>query len=194
MAIAEPKLLYYEDYLKEGETNWRYDIIDGVRVDMASPTAYHQRIVQRLTRFLEDFEEAGDALTFAAPCDVQITLFPLRTRQPDVMFVSNERLGNRPLDAPPPLDAVPELVIEVISDSDRQRVLNAKLADFYTIGVDECWIVRPEDRTVTVLRAGINDWEQAAVYGENETAQSVILPRLSAAVAEIFNVRGRTLP
>ena len=192
MAIAEPKLLSYEDYLKEGETNWRYDIIDGVRVDMASPTAFHQRIVQRLTRSLEDFEEAGDGLTFAAPCDVQITLFPLRTRQPDVMFVSNERLGDRPLDAPPPLDSVPELVIEVVSDSDRQRVLNAKLADFYAIGVDECWIVRPEDRTVTVLRAGMNEWEQAAVYGETATVASLVLPGLSASVADIFNVRGRS--
>jgi len=191
MAIAEPKFLSYEDYLKEGETNWRYDIIDGVRVDMASPTAYHQRIVQRITRCLEDFEEAGNGLTLAAPCDVQITLFPLRTRQPDVMFVSNERLGDRPLNAPPPLDAVPELIVEVISDSDRQRVLNAKLADFYAIGVDECWIVRPEDRTVTVLHAGINDWEQAAIYSESETVISLVLPGLSAPVADIFNVRGR---
>ena len=49
MAIAEPKFISYEDYLSEGETNWRYDIIDGVRVGMASPTAYHQRIVPRFT-------------------------------------------------------------------------------------------------------------------------------------------------
>ena len=191
MAIAEPKLLSYEDYLKEGETNWRYDIIDGVRVDMASPTAHHQRIAQKITRLLEDYEEAGDGLTFAAPCDVQITLFPLRTRQPDVMFVTNERLGNRPLDAPPPLDAVPELVVEVISDSDRQRVLDAKLADFYAIGVDECWVVRPEDRTVTVLRAGMSDWEQEAVCSEGEQVASPALNGLSVSVADIFNVRGR---
>ena len=130
MAIAEPKFMSYEDYLTEGETNWRYDIIDGVRVDMASPTAYHQRIVQQVTRSLEDYEAIGQGLTFAAPCDVQITLFPLRTRQPDVMFVSNERRGDRPLNAPPPLDAVPELVVEVISDSDRQRVLLGAGRDF----------------------------------------------------------------
>ena len=194
MAIAEPKLLSYEDYLKEGETNWRYDIIDGVRVDMASPTAYHQRIAQKITRLLEDYEAAGQGLTFTAPCDVQISLYPLRTRQPDVMFVSDGRLGDRPLSAPPPMDAVPELVVEVISDSDRQRVLTAKLADFYAIGVDECWIVRPEDRTVAVLRAGMNDWEQAAIYGEAETVASLVLSGLSVAVADIFNVRGRNLP
>ena len=189
MAIAEPKLLSYEDYLKEGETNWHYDIIDGVRFDMASPTAYHQRIAQKITRFLEDYEATGAGLTFAAPCDVQITLFPLRTRQPDVMFVSNERLGDRPLSAPPPLDAVPELVVEVISDSDREHVLSAKIADFYAIGVDECWIVRPEDKTVEVLLAAQNGWQQAAIYGESETAVSLALPGLAISVADIFRVR-----
>ncbi len=189
MAIAEPKFMSYEDYLKEGETNWRYDIIDGVRVDMASPTAYHQRIAQKITRLLEDYEAAGRGLTFAAPCDVQITLFPLRTRQPDVMFVSNGRLGDRPLSAPPPLDAVPELVVEVISDSDRERVLNAKIADFYAIGVDECWLVRPEDKTVAVLQASEDGWEQKALYGETETVTSLILPNLTVAVADIFRVR-----
>ena len=191
MAIAEPKVLFYEDYLKEGETNWRYDIIDGVRVDRTSPTAYHQRIVQRITRFLEDFEVAGDGLTFAAPCDVQITLFPLRTRQPDVMFVSSERLGDRPLDAPPPLDAVPELIVEVVSDSDRERVLNAKLTDFYAIGVDECWIVRPDDKTVAVFQSTLNGWEQRAIYTEGETVESLILPGLRMPVTEAFYVRGR---
>ncbi len=190
MAIAEPKLrLSYEDYLKEEETNWRYDIIDGVRVDMASPTLFHQRIAQRITRFLEDYEEVGHGLTFAAPCDVQITLFPLRTRQPDVMFVSIERLGNRALNAPPPLAAIPELVIEVISDSDRQRVLNAKIMDFHAIGVDEYWIVRAEERTVTVLRSTDLGWEQASVYGNDDVATSIVLPGLAVAVKDIFTVR-----
>jgi Uma2 family endonuclease len=189
VVIIEPKFISYEDYLKEGETNWRYDIIDGVRVDMASPTAYHQRIVQRVTRFLEDYEAVGQGLTFAAPCDVQITLFPLRTRQPDVMFISNQRLGERPLDAPPPLDVTPELIVEVISDSDRQRVLNAKLADFQAIGVDECWIVRPEDRTVAVLRSRENGWEQEAIYREGEVIISTILPGLAVSVADIFTIR-----
>ena len=62
MTIAEPKFISYEDPLSEGKTSWRYDISDGVRVDMASPTAYHQRIVQRVTRFLSDH-----SLRFADP-------------------------------------------------------------------------------------------------------------------------------
>lgn len=190
MAVAALKTLSYEDYLKEEETNWRYDIIDGVRINMPSPNARHQRIAQKVTRLLEDYEAgSGRGLTLAAPCDVQITLFPLRTRQPDVMFISHERWGSRPLDAPPPIDAVPELVVEVVSDSDRQRVLNAKIADFCTIGVNECWIVRPEERTITLMRLTPEGTETIATLGAGENIVSLALPDLALAVTDIFNIR-----
>ena len=192
MAVAALAGMSYEDYLHEGETNWRYDIIDGVRVNMPSPNALHQRIAQKITRLLEDYETtSGLGFTFAAPSDVRITLFPLRTRQPDVMFVSYERWGERPLDAPPPIDAAPELVVEVISDSDRERMLAAKIADFISIGVDECWTVRPEDQTVTVLRLTSDGPEVVATYRDGETVSSKVLPGLMIGVRDIFNVYGR---
>ncbi len=189
MAVIAREVMSYEAYLKEGETNWRYDIIDGVRVDMPSPNARHQRIAQKITRLLEDYEVRGLGLTLAAPCDVQITLFPLRTRQPDVLFITLERWGNRPLDAPPPIDAVPELVVEVVSDSDRQRVLNAKIADFCTIGVNECWIVRPEERNVTLVCLTPEGTETFATFGEDEEITSLALPDLTLAISDIFNIR-----
>ena len=192
MAVAAPAGMSYEDYLAEGETNWRYDIIDGVRVNMPSPTPYHQKVAQRITRLLEDYEvETGSGVTLAAPCDVRISLFPLRTRQPDVMFVSFERLRGQPLTAPPPLEAAPELVIEVIPDSDRQRVLAAKIADFISIGVDECWTVRPDDRTVTVLRLTSDGPEEVATYSDGETVLSETLPGLALRVDDVFNFYGR---
>lgn len=193
MAVAAPAGMSYEDYLREGETNWRYDIIDGVRVNMPSPTPYHQKLAQRITHLLEDYEAVtGRGVTLAAPCDVRISLFPLRTRQPDVMFVSFARLGGQPLTAPPPLESAPELVVEVISDSDRQRVLAAKIADFISIGVDECWTVQPDDRTVTVFRLAADGPEEVATYREGETVVSETLPDLALNVRDIFNAYGRT--
>jgi Uma2 family endonuclease len=62
MAVIAPKILAYEEYLKEGEANWRYDILDGVRVDMPSPNPRHQRIAQKITRLLEDYEPPHDVV------------------------------------------------------------------------------------------------------------------------------------
>lgn len=187
MAVAAPKLLTYGEYLREGETNWRYDIIDGVRVNMPSPNPRHQRIAQKITRLLGDYEAVSQrGFTLAAPCDVQITQEPLRTRQPDVFFVSHERMRGLSLDDPPPLAAVPELVVEVISDSDTRRVFGGKITDFCAIGVNECWVVRPESRTVEVLRLTHDGPETVATYGEGETVVSLTMPGLQVAVADVF--------
>lgn len=189
MAVAAPKLLTYGDYLREGETNWRYDIIDGVRVNMPSPNPRHQRIAQKITRLLEDYETKSQrGFTLAAPCDVQITQVPLRTRQPDVFFVSHEHMRGLSLDDPPPLAAVPELVVEVISDSDTRRVFGGKIADFCALGVNECWVVRPEIRAVEVLRLTQDGPETVATYSDDESVVSEVLPGLQVAVADIFSV------
>ena len=76
----------------------------------------------------------------------------LQTRQPDALFISHARLaegGGIPEIGP--LEIAPELVVEIISTSETQRRLNDKLTDYVAIGIDECWVVRPEERTVEVL-------------------------------------------
>jgi Uma2 family endonuclease len=113
----------------------RYDILDGWKVyrrygqnQLTNPTIRHQRVQSRIARALEQYEAAsGCGLTIAAPCDVLIRALPTtRTRQPDVLFISRERLGERDLEDPAPLSPAPELVVEIVSPSDRPAVLAAK--------------------------------------------------------------------
>lgn len=120
-AVAAPPLTY-EAYLAEGEVFRRYDILDGVR-HMTNPTRRHQRILIHLTRLLGTYEGVnGLGEVLVAPCDLLITRVPLRTRQPDVLFISHERLAQ----CPPPTDAAPlevgpELVVEILSPSETAR-------------------------------------------------------------------------
>jgi hypothetical protein len=59
MAVARqdllPSVLTYAEYLAEGETLERYDIVDGVR-EVTNPTRKHQRLLLRIARLLQDFE------------------------------------------------------------------------------------------------------------------------------------------
>ena len=80
--IALP--LTYEAYLAEGEINRRYDIVNGRRLFMPSPTRGHQRILKNLARAFDRFERAsGHIQMYFAPMDVLIRASPLQTRQPD---------------------------------------------------------------------------------------------------------------
>ena len=182
-----PTLLTYEAYLAEGEVNRRYDILEGVRY-MTNPTRYHQFRLRKIARAFEDYEEtSGQGQCVVAPCDVLIRRRPLRTRQPDVLFISNERLAQNPPDNDPtPLSPAPELVVEILLPSDTPSVLTEKLTDYASVDVLECWVISPTLRTVEVLQRAGKTWASIATYRMGETAQSLLFPDLKVQVAAIF--------
>ena len=154
---------------------------------MAGATWDHQTIAINLAELLRGYaRSSGIGKVNIAPFDVLIRRFPkMQVRQPDVLFISVARLaqvGGRP--AKGPLEAAPELVVEIISDSETQRILGDKIADYIEIGVSECWVVRPDAQTVEVLTLAPGGAQSLAVYGQGEVVQSVVFAGLSAAVAD----------
>ncbi len=192
MAIASssaPKtLLTYEEYMAEDELCQRYDIIDGERIFMTNPTRRHQKIQLRIANvFLRFEEQAGRGEVITAPCDILITRSPLRTRQPDVIFISNERLALNPgLDDPAPMEHAPELVVEIVSPSESNRALDSKIVDYYTVGVRECWVAYPGSRTVEVLRLHDTGFDVVFTFAMGETVRSLSFPGLTVSVDAIF--------
>jgi len=186
MAIATDRLTY-EQYMAEPEIRRRYDILDGVRVFMTNPTIQHQIILGNLYVGFRAWRQAGGTgRELQAPCDVLIRRSPLRTRQPDVLVISDERLGNRSLTDPAPLDPAPEVVVEILSPSDTRSVLNEKLADYARVDVKECWVVYPVSQTVEVLLFTPAGAEAGPTYRKGEIVQSITFPTLTLAVADIF--------
>jgi len=181
--------LTYEAYMAEPETEGRYDIVQGVRIFMAGGTWRYQRAAKRVEQAFDRFEEgAGIGLNVTAPFDVLIRRFPrLQTRQPDVLFVSHLRLAQGGgIPEVGPLEVAPELVVEIVSNSETQRILNDKIADYVDVGVDECWVVRPDDRTVEVLTLTADGARSVRVYGDGEAIVSVVFPTLSVPVADVL--------
>ena len=86
---------------------------------------------------------------------------PDRIRAADVAFVSKQRL---PVVPSRYLDVAPELIIEILSPGDRWQDVRQKLEDYFSIGVDQVWIVEPDNQTVlaytsptTLEKFGLND-------------------------------------
>jgi len=93
---------------------------------------------------------------------------------------------NPPNTDPAPISPAPELVVEILSPSDTKKVLAAKIADYQSVGVLECWVVSLRARTVEVLSLTAEEVESVRVYDEMETVQSVQFPDLQVAVADIL--------
>lgn len=203
MAIAEPRTdipgitrpMTYEEYVASPEEMARYDILDGWKVYrlygdklMPSPTRRHQTIALNLAEAFRAYQRReGNGETFIAPCDVQITYQPLRSRQPDLLFISSSRLEqNEPADEYAPLSPAPELVVEIVSPSDTPPVLSAKITDYQAADVHEVWLVRPEEQSVEVLRLP-QSLSEAQKYEPGQAAVSAVFPGLSITLNDIFS-------
>ena len=201
MAVAEPKAdvpgitrpMTYEEYISGPEEMARYDILDGWKVYrlygdnlVPSPTRRHQRILGRLLRRLQDYEaQTGRGEAIAAPCDVEITYQPLKCRQPDLLFISRERLEqNAPSDEYDPLAPAPELIVEIVSAADTALVLTAKISDYQSVQVQEVWLVRPDAQTVEVLT--LADGGGSRVFTTGMTATSAVFDGLTTDIDAIF--------
>ena len=181
------RTLTYEQYLAEGAVEGRYDIINGVRVWMSNPTVRHQDVLFNLAAALKAFSrDADQGRMVVAACDVLISTVPLKTRQPDVLFISHGRFGSRDLQDPSALSPAPELVIEVLSASDTRCVLAEKLRDYRAAGVRECWVVSLDLSTVEVVRLRQETEQTVGVYRPDETVQSEAFPDLRLPVTDIF--------
>ena len=186
MTEAPAATLTYEAYMVEPEVEGRYDIVKGVRVFQPELSWDRQRIIS-LSSGLIDYERATGGYVVPSAFDLLIRRSPLQIRQPDLLFISGARLAEG--GGPPeigPLEIGPELVVEIVWGRETQHVLEGKLADYIAIGVDECWVVRPDDRTVEVLALTPDGTRTVANYEVGQAVASAVFPGLIVPVAEVF--------
>ena len=186
----KPHLLTYEDYLALPETMQRCEIIDGELIMEPAPLFGHQWRSKKVFQPMDAYvDEHHLGLVVYAPVDVMISKDPLRTRQPDVLFISSERLERYRLDDMeelPYLDIAPELVVELVSPSESQSKIKDKLADYQKIGVQECWLVRSTEGTIEVVWFTSNSSQTVERFGRGECVQSHVLLGWQPAVDELL--------
>ena len=187
---ATKKKISFEDYLLLPEISHPYEIIDGEFMPSPAPLPVHQRIALNIVMALNPYVQAKDlGVVFYAPVDIIVQRHPLRTRQPDVLFIHKDRLPGTGFDAIEELqilEIAPDLVVEVLSSSDTAKVLSGKLSDYQRIGVKECWLVSRESRSVEILQLTKGQFQRLGHVGLGETLHSQVLPDFRLTVNAIF--------
>ena len=190
MSSIGAKRLTFEAWLALPETKQRYEIVDGVMLMPPAPTADHQWILAeiflRLRRFVDD---NGLGVVLPAPVDLLIQRQPLRTRQPDILYLSGERTGisgRAGLRGLQFLEMAPDLVVEILSPSNTRREIGNKLEDYRRVGALECWLVSPEAETIEVLRLSTEEAVTEAIFGVDGTLNSEVLSDFSLPIRELF--------
>ncbi|HYY15235.1 MAG TPA: Uma2 family endonuclease [Gammaproteobacteria bacterium] len=140
------------------------ELIDGVMIVHSPASTEHDDLsgfIRALMRFYADAKGLGKVL---GP-DSLIHLGPGRKCAPDVFFVPRERV---PMPLPKEFAGVPDLVLEILSPSNRRYDLHEKRLMYRDAGVGEMWFMDPEFRQVII------DRPQADGYAEEVVAEGRI--------------------
>lgn len=173
--------LTYQDYVLLPDDGKRYEILDGDLYVTPSPTARHQKVSMNLTLALaRHVRDNGLGEVFFAPLDV--ILADDSIAQPDILFVSNERL-------PIVRDWVhgaPDLVIEILSPGTRDRDRTLKRHLYARHGVRELWLVDPEAKSVEVHSLDPTTETVPRAFPGRDILTSDVLPTLRLPLEPIW--------
>ncbi len=186
-AAQEVKKFYtYDDYLKIDDGN-RYELIEGELFLTPSPGTRHQFVAGNIFLLVSLYvQKAGSGKVFIAPLDVVLDEPAKKnTFQPDVIFISNDRLG---IIEEARINGAPDLVVEVLSPATIRRDRGKKSRRYFLSGVKEYWLVDPQERLLEIFVPGEKDWQRTGVYEEEdeEPVSSTVLPGLEITARDIF--------
>jgi Uma2 family endonuclease len=170
------------DYLSTAETTRQRELVYGRLREPPSPFFSHQQLVLQVARLLQDHVEPRRLGRVAvAPLDVILDQAADLIVQPDVLFVSTERLSiirNQVWGAP-------DLVVEVLSAGSEAYDRGQKLTWYRQYGVRECWLVDLHRETVTIVDFTGRVPETRVAHGV-DAVRSSVLPELTATAFSVF--------
>ena len=181
-ALEKAKKQYtYEDYekLPEGAP---YQLIGGELVMTPSPVPYHQIISRNIGFELLKFnEQKKPGEVIFAPMDVYLS--ETETYQPDIIFISNERLN---IIGDKKIEAAPDLVIEILSESTAYYDLKHKKRVYEKSGVKEYWIVDPMEKSIEVYENVNGEFKIFGQAMEKGRVNSKLLEEFGVELEKVF--------
>lgn len=129
----------------------RTELVRGRVVRMSPGGVRHFRVIARLTKRLLEYEEQSGLATVLLTTGIMLAERPDTVREPDLALVRRDRfreLGEVAGFYP----GVPDLVIEVLSPTDRPGATQEKVAQYLEHGVRVIWVIDPSAPSVSVHR------------------------------------------
>lgn len=171
----------YADYCVLPQDFNRHEIIDGDHVVTPSPTTRHQLVLTKLTSLLVVHVNAhGLGVVLAAPMDV--LLAPTSVVQPDLLFISKERLG---IITEANIQGSPDLVVELLSPSTAAIDRGGKMALYARYGVSHYWILDARHLSLETYEIRDGEYELISQFKKDDPVKLRLFPDLTISLAEL---------
>jgi len=181
-----PKLTY-EEFRQLPDDGKRYELIHGEVHLSPSRSTKHQLILGNTSVWLGTYvKSARLGIVFCAPLDV--CLSPDTALQPDLIFISAERVGIVQEDF---VAGAPDLAVEVLSQPTAAYDRATKLPIYAEAGVPEVWLIDPQVKTVEILRLQGRKYFVEATLADDQVLTSNLFPSWQLPLRDLFDFRGR---
>ena len=172
-----------EELLSLPMTERRLELVKGKLYEMAPSGGRHGNVAFNICLRLGVYvESSGLGRVFIAEAGYILRRDPDTVRVPDVSFVARGRL---PEEEPPEgfLELAPDLVVEVVSPTDRRREVDEKVLEWLNAGTRLVWVIHPSSRTATVHRPP--DLTESLTEADSLDGGDVV-PGFSCLVGDLF--------
>ena len=181
----------YADYL-----TWQFketvELIKGkVMLMSPAPNVKHQRVSMSFSGSLFNFFKRKKCQVFAAPFDVRLydrkksilTNQDIHTViQPDLCVICNPEI----LDTQG-CNGAPDWIIEILSKGNSKREMQIKYELYQESGVQEYWIVYPNDQAINQFILDENGrYQLKQMYTDDDIAVPHLFPELAIDLTEVF--------
>jgi Uma2 family endonuclease len=135
-------------------------------------------IATAITKYLDD-HHLGKVLG----ADGSLKILPGMVKIPDVSFISWDRWPKQPLPRRPIPALVPDLAIEVLSETNTPKEMDDKLMKYFQAGVRLVWHVDPETHTAKAFTGPmvVTEIGEGGVLDGGE-----VLPGFQLSLRELF--------
>lgn len=158
------------------------ELVGGRIVRMTPTNPTHGRIEVNVAAALRAFVRTQNlGVVMAGEVGIFTTRDPDTVRAPDVLFLSHERDALRKR-RDGFLEVAPDLVVEILSPTDRPEAVRRKLDEYFAAGVRMAWVIDPATRAVRVHRPG----GVRSVAAGGVVAGEDVLPGFELSVDEVF--------
>ena len=174
----------YSDYMK-WQFQERVEIIMGKIFPMSTPTTIHQHIIGELFFTMYAFFKNTSCNVILSPIDVRLPVGKQGNTfktvvQPDLCVICDQsKIVTQGI------IGAPDLVVEILSLSNRQIEMHEKFEAYQASLVREYWIIHPEEQwMLQYVLTDNNIFELHKKYENLSRIASVIFPELIVDVAE----------
>ena len=178
------KLLTADDLIRLYGEGVRGELIRGVLHETVATGIEHGEVVMNLGAPLTYFVRSNRlGRVVGSDAGVRLEREPDTVREPDIAFISAARL---PLEARVRgyAEVAPDLVVEVVSPSDRPAPVHDKALMWLRYGVRLVWVVNPQTRTIVVMPA---EGPAQTLYDDDILDGGEVLPGFTCPVRDVFD-------